>query len=204
MRCRHAGGCSTHCRIASAQHAGQVSADVLQKVMDAVQRTSYVPNCTAGGLASSRSRLIAAVLPSTVMSVVMETVESLNNTLFDAVYQAMLGRSGYSIDRKESLIEAMISRRPDGKFLAGIVAPGQGRARRWAARIPVVESWDLTPTPIDMLIGFSHADTGREVANFLVTKGRQRLALVRADDERAERRVIAFSKALSPLDVVIW
>lgn len=174
----------------------QVSAEVLQKVTDAVQRTGYVPNRMAGGLASSRSRLIAAVVPSTVMSVFMETVESLNNTLFDAGYQLMLGQSGYSVDRKESLIEAMISRRPDGIFLAGIVEPGQGRTRLLAAGIPVVESWDLTPTPIDMLIGFSHADIGREVAHFLVNKGRRRFALVRADDERAERRAVAFTKAV--------
>ena len=131
------------------------------------------------------------------MSVFMETVESLNNTLFDAGYQLMLGQSGYSIDRKESLIEAMISRRPDGIFLAGIVESGQGRTRLLAAGIPVVESWDLTPTPIDMLIGFSHADIGREVANFLVAKGRRQFALVRADDERAERRAVAFSKAVA-------
>src|SRR5690606_17546742 len=59
----------------------QVTQETRQKVLDAVQRTGYVPNRMAGGLASSRSRLIAAVVPSTVMSVFMETVESLNSTL---------------------------------------------------------------------------------------------------------------------------
>lgn len=29
------------------------------------------------------------------------------------------------------------------------------------AAIPVVEIWDLTPTPIDMLVGFSHEKLGR-------------------------------------------
>ena len=176
---------------------GQVSAEALQKVMDAVQRTGYVPNRLAGGLASSRSRLIAAVVPSTVMSVFMETVESLNTALFDAGYQLMLGQSDYSVDRQESLIEAMISRRPDGIFLAGIMQPGQGRTRLLAAGIPVVESWDLTPTPIDMLIGFSHADIGQEAANFLIDKGRRKFALVRANDERAERRAVAFTTAVA-------
>src|SRR3546814_6085601 len=65
----------------------QVAQEARQKVLDAVQRTGYVPNRMAGGLASSRSRLIAAVVPSTVMSVFMETIEALNGTLFDAGYQ---------------------------------------------------------------------------------------------------------------------
>lgn len=175
----------------------QVSPDVRQKVLDAVQRTGYVPNRLAGGLASSRSRLIAAVVPSTVMSVFMETIESLNGTLFDAGYQLMLGQSSYSSEREDLLLEAIIGRRPDGIFVTGIVQPGKGRTRLLASGIPVVETWDLTPTPIDMLIGFSHADIGRAVARFLLAKGRSRVAVVTADDERAARRLAAFSEAVA-------
>ena len=170
----------------------QVSAEVLKKVQDAVSRTGYVPNRVAGGLASSRSRLIAAVVPSIVVSVFVETIETLNNTLFEAGYQLMLGQTGYSAEREEALLEAIIGRRPDGIFLTGIMQSSKGRTRLLASGIPVVETWDLTPTPIDMLIGFSHSDIGREVAQFLMAKGRTRFALIRADDERGTRRATAF------------
>ena len=185
----------------------QVSPEVRQRVLDAVQRTGYVPNRMAGGLASARNRLIAAVVPSTVMSVFMETIEALNSTLFDAGYQLMLGQSGYSADREELLLEAIIGRRPDGIFLTGIMGAGKGRTRLVASGIPVVETWDLTPTPIDMLVGFSHLDIGRAVAQFFVAKGRKRLALVTAEDERAARRAAAFAEAaeqagLPPVHVV--
>ena len=43
---------------------GQVSEEVRKKVSDAIARTGYVPNILAGGLASSRSRLVAAVVPT--------------------------------------------------------------------------------------------------------------------------------------------
>ena len=170
----------------------QVSAEVLKKVQDAVQRTGYVPNRVAGGLASSRSRLIAAVVPNMVVSVFAETIETLNNTLFEAGYQLMLGQTNYSAEREEALLEAIIGRRPDGIFLTGIMQSSKGRTRLLASGIPVVETWDLTPTPIDMLIGFSHTEIGREVAQFLMAKGRQRFALVHAEDERAMRRGAAF------------
>jgi LacI family gluconate utilization system Gnt-I transcriptional repressor len=175
----------------------QVSPEVLRKVQEAVQRTGYVPNRMAGGLASARSRLIAAVVPSTVVSVFMETIESLNGALFDAGYQLMLGQSGYSADREEVLLEAIIGRRPDGIFLTGILPPGKARTRLLASGIPVVETWDLTPTPIDMLIGFSHSDIGRSVAQFLIGKGYQQFAIVRAEDERADRRTLAFQETLA-------
>jgi LacI family gluconate utilization system Gnt-I transcriptional repressor len=151
----------------------------------------------AGGLASSRSKLIAAVVPSTVISVFNETIESLNNTLFDAGYQLMLGQSAYSSAREELLLDSVIGRRPDGIFLTGVMQPGRGRTRLMASGIPVIETWDLTPTPIDMLIGFSHTDIGLAVAKYLIGKGRKQFAIIRAEDERADRRTIAFNNAVA-------
>jgi len=170
----------------------QVSEDVLRKVQEAVDRTGYVPNRMAGGLASSKSRLIAAVVPSTVFSVFNETIEALNGALFEAGYQLMLGQTGYSAEREELLLESVISRRPDGIFITGIMPPGKARTRLMASGIPIVETWDLTPTPIDMLIGFSHADIGQAVAKYLLGKGKKKFAIVTADDERASRRNKAF------------
>ena len=166
----------------------QVSADVLRKVAEAVERTGYVPNRVAGGLASSRSRLVAAVVPTISGPVFLRTVQALTDALAQQGYQLMLGQSGYVDSREDALLEAIIGRRPDGIVLTGIMHSPQGRRRLLAAGIPVVETWDLTPTPIDMLVGFSHVEVGRAVAEFLHAKGRRRLAMVAGDDERSKQR----------------
>jgi LacI family transcriptional regulator, gluconate utilization system Gnt-I transcriptional repressor len=180
-------------------HPAQVSAEVLKKVGDAVARTGYVPNLLAGGLASTRSRLVAAVVPTISGPVFLETVQSLTEALAERGYQLMLGQAGYEGSREDALLEAIIGRRPDGIVLTGIVHSADGRRRLLASGIPVVETWDLTPTPIDMLVGFSHADVGRAVATFLYGKGRRRLGVVSGDDERARRRLDAFVAAARAL-----
>ncbi len=173
---------------------GQVSRALLEKVNDAVARTGYVPNRMAGGLASARSRLVAALVPTISGPVFMETVRSLNEALAAQGYQLMLGQSGYADSREDALLDAIISRRPDGIVLTGIMHSPEGRKRLLAAGIPVVETWDLTPTPIDMLVGFSHVDVGRAVVDFLYARGR-RLAVIAGDDERSQRRQQAFQAA---------
>ncbi|HMC16733.1 MAG TPA: LacI family DNA-binding transcriptional regulator [Albitalea sp.] len=171
----------------------QVSAGALQKVRDAVQLTGYVPNLLAGGLASSRSRLVAAVVPAIGGGTVfMEMVQSLTESLATSGYQLMLGQSGYAQSREDALLDAIIGRRPDGLVLTGVMHSLQGRRRLQASGIPVVETWDLTPTPIDMLVGFSHERVGTAVADYLHAKGRRRLAIMSGDDERAVRRTTAF------------
>ena len=176
----------------------QVSAEVLRKVGDAVARTGYVPNLLAGGLASTRSRLVAAVVPTIAGPVFLETVQSLTEALAERGYQLMLGQGGYAGGREDALLEAIIGRRPDGIVLTGILHSAEGRRRLLASGIPVVETWDLTPTPLDMLVGFSHVEVGRAVAGYLHAKGRRRLAVVAGDDERAARRSDAAQKRDHP------
>jgi LacI family transcriptional regulator, gluconate utilization system Gnt-I transcriptional repressor len=180
----------------------QVSAEVLRKVGEAVARTGYVPNLLAGGLASTRSRLVAAVVPTIAGPVFLETVQSLTEALAERGYQLMLGQAGYAGGREDALLEAIIGRRPDGIVLTGILHSAEGRRRLLASAIPVVETWDLTPTPLDMLVGFSHVEVGRAVAAYLHGKGRRRLAVVAGDDERAVRRSDAFRAAARALGLV--
>ena len=166
----------------------QVAKDTLERVREAVSQTGYVPNRLAGGLASSKSRLVAAVVPTIAGPVFMEMVESLTTELAAHGYQLMLGQSGYAQSREDALLDAIIGRRPDGIVLTGIVHSAEGRRRLLASNIPVVETWDLTPTPIDMLVGFSHLDAAAAVVRHLHGRGRRRLAILSGDDERAVPR----------------
>jgi LacI family gluconate utilization system Gnt-I transcriptional repressor len=177
----------------------QVSAEVLKRVHEVIARIGYVPNRMAGGLASTRSKLVAAVFPTLSGMVFLRTMQALDETLAGCGYQLMVGQSGYANSREDALLEAIIGRRPDGIVLTGIVHSAEGRRRLIASGIPIVETWDLTPTPIDMLVGFSHAEVGRQVARFLQGKGRRRLAIVLGDDERATRRLEAYKAAAREL-----
>ena len=177
----------------------RVSPEVLARVTAAVRHTGYVRNHAASGLASARSRLVAAVIPTIAGPVFLQTVQALTASLADHGYQLMLGQSGYVDSREDALLEAIIGRRPDGIILTGVMHSPEGRQRLLAARIPVVETWDLTPTPIDMVVGFSHEEVGRAVATFLHGKGRRRLAVVAGDDERSRRRHGAFCEAARAL-----
>jgi LacI family gluconate utilization system Gnt-I transcriptional repressor len=173
----------------------QLTADTLARVRDAVARTGYVPNRVAGGLASSRSRLVAALVPTVASPVFLETVQAWTDTLDQAGYQVMLGQSGYGETREDALLDAIIGRRPDGVILTGVMHSPEGRRRLAAAGIPVVETWDLTPTPIDMLVGFSHEKVGAAVAEYLHFRGARAPGIVSADDYRAGLRLRAFIDA---------
>jgi LacI family gluconate utilization system Gnt-I transcriptional repressor len=169
-----------------------VRSETQKKVLDAVRVTGYVPNMLAGGLASNKSRLVALLLPTIANSIFSDTVQALMDSLTAARYQTLLGLTGYSAEREEELVEAILGRRPDGVVLAGTSHTDATIERLTKARIPVVETWDLTDTPIDMVIGFSHEQVGVDLAQHLLGKGYRRFAVLSVDDPRGLRRARSF------------
>lgn len=174
-----------------------VAAKTLEAVKNAVERTGYLPNLLAGGLASRKSRLVAAIVPTIGNSIFAEATESFSERLNEAGYKMLLGISNYSASKEEDLVTAVLSRRPDAIFLTGITHSRNTRSRLLAAQVPVVETWDYTSAPLDMLVGFSHEKLGQAVANYLYDKGYRRLGMVWASDERARLRQVAFLSTLA-------
>lgn len=179
----------------------QLSEQTLARVLLAVKETGYVPNLLAKGLSANKSaRLVAALIPTLSGPVFSETIQALTQKLTTHGYQLILGQSGYDGDTQEdALLNALIGRRPDGIVLTGVLHSDLGCKRLKASGIPVVETWDLSDTPIDMLVGFSHVQVGIKVCEFFRQRGRRHCALLSAEDERAIRRGNAFAQRASEL-----
>jgi LacI family gluconate utilization system Gnt-I transcriptional repressor len=165
-----------------------VRPETIARVREAVEMTGYIPNMQAGSLSSRRSRLVATVVPQLTNTMFVDTVQGLSDQLAAHGYHQLLCLTGYSIELEEELVSAILSRRPDGIVLTGINHSQNLRKKLLSTGLPVVETWDLTPTPIDMLVGFSHEKIGNAIGRYLFDKGYRRFGLVWADDERAALR----------------
>jgi LacI family gluconate utilization system Gnt-I transcriptional repressor len=111
----------------------------------------------------------------------------------------LIGQSGYEQSQEDLLLDAVIGRRPAGIVLTGVIHSEASRSRLQGAGIPVVETWDLTSTPIDMLVGFSHAQVGAAAARHLHERGARRAVVVTPNDRRALTRARAFVETMSAL-----
>lgn len=175
---------------------GKLSPDTLAAVRAAVERLGYVPNLMAGSLASKRSRIVAAIVPTISNLVFSETLEALAQTLADGGYQLLLGQSAYRQSEEAALIDTFLGRRVDGLVLTGIAQPSAQRLKLRRAGVPVVQTWDVPgargEAPVDMLVGFSNIGAGRAAAQHLLTRGHKVLAFIGAEEERSRLRLAGF------------
>jgi LacI family gluconate utilization system Gnt-I transcriptional repressor len=92
----------------------------VEKVMQAVRATGYIPNALAGGLASRRSKLIAVVVPQINNNMFVDMIQSLSDTLALRGYHILLCVTGYNDQTEAEVVATLLSRRPDGMVLTGI------------------------------------------------------------------------------------
>ena len=176
----------------------KLAPETLSAVRAAIERLGYVPNLMAGGLASSRSRIVAAIVPTISNLVFSETIEALSQTLAEGGYQLLLGQSGYRSGDEAALVEAFLGRRVDALVLTGCTQDQALRARLRRAGLPVVQTWDLPPSGaaaaalVDMGIGFSNFDAGRAAARHLIERGHRALGFIGAEEERSRQRLDGF------------
>jgi LacI family gluconate utilization system Gnt-I transcriptional repressor len=171
----------------------KVSPETLQRIQDAIARTGYVPNAVAGALASNKSNLVAALVPSVTNIVYSSMLHAFSDIMWEHGYQIMLSETGFDLEREEKAISTHLSRRPDAILLTGVHHSASARRMLHNAGIPVVEVWDISDTPIDCCVGFSHIEAGQAAADFAADTGYRNAATITAGDERALRRRDSFA-----------
>ncbi|MDD1508767.1 LacI family DNA-binding transcriptional regulator [Pseudomonas sp. CNPSo 3701] len=173
-----------------------VRAELREKVFRAVQLTGYLPAMLTGA-ATQRSRLISLLVPTVTNSIFADTMQALIGTLTEAGHETLIGLTNYSAEREEQLLDTILRRRPDGIVLTGTLHTKASRTRLSRSGIPTVETWDLAPRPLDMLVGFSHEAVGAAIARYLAAKGYRRFAVVTLDDPRGQRRCDSLEEELA-------
>jgi LacI family gluconate utilization system Gnt-I transcriptional repressor len=98
---------------------GSVAPATRAAVKAAIARLGFVPNLNAGMLASRRSRIVGALVPTLSNAWFADTMDGLSATLSVTGYQLLLGQTRYDAGEEERLVDAFIGRRVDAIVLTG-------------------------------------------------------------------------------------
>ena len=177
------------------------SDDTRLRVTEAAAQMGYVPNRIAAAFSSDQaSTLVGMCVPRLTSGLFGQVLDGVDRALSRLGYQVMIGCNNHDLGEEEAWVRQVVSWRPAGVILSGRThTPGTVDLLRQAA-MPVVEIWDLTTSPIDISVGFSHRDCGAEIGQFLLRRGRRRAGYVGAlsrSDVMGQARMQGFAEALS-------
>ena len=173
----------------------KVAPETRARIAEAIAALEYIPNMAASSLASRRSGIAAMLVPTIGNSVFAETVRGVSDALAGTGLQLLIGDYAYSDQGERDLMRALIGRQPEALVVIGVIRDPELRTLLKRLDVPVVETWDLTDTPVDSVVGFSNPGAGAAIATHFLTRGRRRLAFVGGTDDRAQARARGFAQA---------
>ncbi|BCH35192.1 LacI family transcriptional regulator [Mesorhizobium sp. L-8-10] len=181
---------------------GRVSDETRRRIMAAVNDLGYVLDQSAGSLSSRKTGFVAALIPSINNSNFADTARGITDELEKAGLQLLLGYTDYTVEKEEQLVESMLRRRPEGIILTG--GSHTERARRLLdnAGVPVIETWELPPNPIDQVVGFSNEEAMALLVRTLAARGYRKFGYIggtTARDTRGSQRRAGFVRATEEL-----
>jgi LacI family transcriptional regulator len=184
----------------------QVNEASRRKVRDAIEALRYVPHAAARALASRRSHLIGAVIPTAAHSIFGGFIESLENALFDVGYALLLANFHYAPEREVQQAEHLVTRGVEAMVLVG----GTHREELYqclnAGGVPYVNTWLYSPDAPHPCIGFDNVATARTVTSYLIGLGHERFAMIAGDSKRTDRaaeRVVGVRQTLEDHGLVL-
>jgi len=100
--------------------ASDVSATTKTQIKLLAQQMGYVPDSTAQGLRTRRTRLFGVAVSSLANPVVSRIVLAIEERSYEMGYDVMLAQSLNIPEREEACVRRFLSRRVDGLFISPV------------------------------------------------------------------------------------
>lgn len=181
----------------SFQQPSKVRPETRERVFAVAAELGYVPNAIAGNLASGRSRVVGAIVPSLRNSNFAGMMQGLTEYLETQNYQLLLANAD-TPERQMKSLRAFLGRRVDGLVLTGTEHPPGLRLLVQTAGVPVVEAWNLDGPFIDMAVGFSNYRAARALTELIIERGYRQIGFAGYEprESRFRERQRGFQDAL--------
>ena len=157
----------------------------------------YRPNLSARALASTRTDVIAVLVPSLAMHIFTDVLRGIYDGVEETRFQVQIGNSHYSRSQEERLIADFLRQKPAGLVVSGVDQTDAARDMLAQAGCPVVQIMDLTEDPVDRVIGFSHEAAGYAMGRHLIEQGYRRIGYMAGwMNKRSSGRMLGCRRAL--------
>ncbi len=168
-----------------------VRPEVRERVAAAVQKLGYIPNDSARALRQNQTRLIGVVVPTLSYALYADFFASLQDTLAQSGYFALLTTSNYDLQSEAEHAIKLVRQGAQGLVLVGRLREKRLANFLAASHTPHVNTYVIDPAGHDYTVGFDNAGAIQEAVGYLHHLGHQRIAMLSGETAKRNDRAIA-------------
>ena len=191
-------GYSTSSVSRTISNPSSVSKKARDKITNIIKKTGYVHNSLAGSLKSGKSGFIIAIIPTLRDSIFTDYIRAIKDQLRKKGYQLLIGVTDYNLEREEEIVRKFLSYKPEGIIIVGTQHTPYTNSILLASKLPIVETWNITDKPLDVVVGFSNFSAGYQITDYLLTLKYKKIAFATPDknhmkiENRSKRRLSGY------------
>ncbi|MEP3330736.1 substrate-binding domain-containing protein [Sedimentitalea sp.] len=158
-----------------------------KRVLDACARLDYLPNSAARALSTSRSKTVAAIIPTIEHSVFAKFISGIEQTLDEQGYSLVMAISNADEEAELNAARKLLGMGAEAFILTGASHSAvlmQTLARHNVPHV-LTSIWDPTnPAPT---IGYDNAELAGEAVKYLIARGHRHIAVVHGPLSESDR-----------------
>ncbi len=168
-----------------------------EKIAAVIEQLGYIENRAPAMLSRASSNAIGVLLPSLSNQIFASFMQGVENVTKANGYETLLAHFGYDEQEEERKIASLLSYQVDGLILTASNHTPRTLQMIHNAGVPVVETMELPPAPIDMVVGLDHLDASYQVVRRMIAAGKRSIAYFGARlDTRTHLRMLGYDKAM--------
>ena len=177
----------------------KVRAETRARVEAAIAATGFSRNPAARALATQRTRLIAAAIPTLEHSIFARFLNSVEETLADANYGLVIATTENDPSREHARAAELVGIGAEGIIVSGTHRDPSFHALVSSARIPVVCTSTYDPDASLPTIGYDNGVAAATAVRHLTDLGHRRIVLIHGparSNDRTRLRIAGASDAI--------
>ena len=179
----------------------------LARVRSSAARLGYLPDGAARALASGRSMIVGAVVPTLDSAIFSRALQTMQATLSRYDYQLLVASHDYSAASEAEVVRTLLARGVDGLMLVGAERPASTWELLAGAGVAVVLTWCGDKRYNSVVVDNEKA--GRLATRHLIELGHKRVGVVvgaQQFNDRQKARLAGIKAELSEggLDLPDW
>ena len=177
-----------------------VAPDTRARVDAAIARLGYTPNPAGRMLASARSTIVGAVIPSLSNAMFSNGLDAFQQTLSEAGLTMLVANSNYDPAHELHQIRALLDNGAGALMLIGAERPQETIDYMTLRRVPYVLTWCWQADPAQLYAGFDNEKAAFAIATRVLEHGHRDIAMiagVSAGNDRAAARIAGVRRAVA-------
>lgn len=177
----------------------KVSPRIRARVEAAITELGYIPHGAARALASRRSRIIGAIVPTLDNAIFAVCINALQQRLKRSGYTLLIASSDYTPDEELREAHALVERSVEAIMLVGSCHDPALYPLLDSHGIPFINSWIYRSDSDYPCVGFDNQRAAGQIAGYLVSLGHRRIAMVAGEtryNDRAAARIAGVRETL--------